>query len=50
MITIENLSKSYGKLQVLNNISAQFNTGQVVSIIGPNGSGKSTVSRRPASS
>ena len=43
MITLENLSKSYGKLQVLNNISAQFNTDQVVSIIGPNGSGKTTM-------
>src|SRR5688572_2954407 len=43
MITLENLSKSYGKLQVLNNISAQFNTSQVVSIIGPNGSGKTTM-------
>lgn len=43
MITLENLSKSYGKLQVLNNISAQFNPGQVVSIIGPNGSGKTTM-------
>ena len=43
MITLENLSKSYGKLKVLNNISAQFNTSQVVSIIGPNGSGKTTM-------
>ncbi|HSI90952.1 MAG TPA: ATP-binding cassette domain-containing protein [Adhaeribacter sp.] len=43
MITIENLSKHYGKLQVLNNISVQFRTNQVVSIIGPNGSGKTTL-------
>ncbi len=43
MITFENLSKSYGNLQVLNNISVQFSAGQVVSIIGPNGSGKTTL-------
>src|SRR5687768_3672658 len=43
MITIEHLGKSYGKLQVLNNISVQFQPGQVVSVIGPNGSGKTTL-------
>jgi Cu-processing system ATP-binding protein len=42
MITIKNLNKRYGKLQVLNNLSVEFERGQVVSIIGPNGSGKTT--------
>ncbi|MFD2512503.1 ABC transporter ATP-binding protein [Pontibacter locisalis] len=45
MITIENLRKSYGKLQVLNNVSASFGAGRVISIIGPNGSGKTTMSK-----
>ncbi|WP_439880094.1 ABC transporter ATP-binding protein [Pontibacter sp. MBLB2868] len=45
MITIENLHKSYGKLQVLNNVSASFGAGRVISIIGPNGSGKTTMSK-----
>ncbi|WP_224997566.1 ABC transporter ATP-binding protein [Cesiribacter sp. SM1] len=42
MISIKNLNKRYGKLQVLNNLSVEFERGQVVSIIGPNGSGKTT--------
>jgi Cu-processing system ATP-binding protein len=43
MIRIENIYKRYRKLQVLNNISAIFQKGQVVSLIGPNGSGKTTL-------
>ncbi|GAA4442599.1 hypothetical protein GCM10023188_42500 [Pontibacter saemangeumensis] len=45
MIAIENLCKSYGKLQVLKNISVRFEAGKVISIIGPNGAGKTTVSK-----
>jgi Cu-processing system ATP-binding protein len=43
MIRIENISKRFRKLQVLDNITASFNNGQVVSLIGPNGSGKTTL-------
>jgi len=43
MIRIENISKKFRKLQVLDNISAIFQKGQVVSLIGPNGSGKTTL-------
>lgn len=43
MIRILNISKRFRKLQVLNNISAEFEKGQVVSLIGPNGSGKTTL-------
>ncbi|NDK55795.1 ABC transporter ATP-binding protein [Pontibacter fetidus] len=45
MITIENLRKSYGKLQVLKDINVSFGAGRVISIIGPNGSGKTTMSK-----
>lgn len=45
MITIENLHKSYGKLQVLRNVSVEFSPGKVISIIGPNGAGKTTLSK-----
>ncbi|MBC3539022.1 ABC transporter ATP-binding protein [Rufibacter sediminis] len=45
MITIENLCKSYGKLQVLKNVSLEFAAGKVVSIIGPNGAGKTTLGK-----
>lgn len=43
MIRIENINKRFRKLQALNDISAVFNRGQVVSLIGPNGSGKTTL-------
>jgi Cu-processing system ATP-binding protein len=43
MIRIENISKRFRKLQVLDGITAVFNKGQVVSLIGPNGSGKTTL-------
>jgi len=43
MIRIDNISKRFRRLQVLDNISATFEKGQVVSLIGPNGSGKTTL-------
>ncbi len=43
MIQFENISKSFGKLQVLKEISVSFEQGQSVAILGPNGSGKTTL-------
>jgi len=43
MIRIENINKRFRKVQALAGINAQFNKGQVVSLIGPNGSGKTTL-------
>ena len=43
MIRIEHINKRFRKLQVLDNVSASFAKGQVVSLIGPNGSGKTTL-------
>lgn len=42
MIEFENINKSFGKIKVLNNISANFEQGQSIAILGPNGSGKTT--------
>lgn len=42
IISIKDLSKSYGSKQVLNNISLDIYPGQVLGYIGPNGAGKST--------
>ncbi len=43
MIRIEQVNKKFRKLQALDNISANFERGQVISLIGPNGSGKTTL-------
>ncbi len=45
MIRIEQLAKHYGNTQVLRNINAEIQKGEVVSIIGPSGTGKSTLLR-----
>lgn len=45
MIQIEKLSKSYGNHQVLKEIDAEIQQGEVVCLIGPSGSGKSTMLR-----
>ena len=45
MIKVQNLSKRYGDLVVLKDISTEIKKGEVVSIIGPSGTGKSTFLR-----
>ena len=45
VISLNRLSKSYGKTQVLFDINLDFYPGQVIGYIGPNGAGKSTTVR-----
>lgn len=45
MIKINGLSKSYGKNEVLKNISMTFSKGKVYGIVGENGAGKTTLFR-----
>ena len=44
-LTVENLYKSFGSLQVLNGISVTAHQGDVISVLGASGSGKSTLLR-----
>ena len=45
MIDVKNLSKNFGDLQVLNDISEHISAGEKIVVIGPSGSGKSTFLR-----
>ena len=43
MIKAENITKSFGPLQVLKGIDVSFKSGEIVSIVGPSGAGKTTL-------
>jgi Cu-processing system ATP-binding protein len=43
MITISDLHKHFGRLEVLNSIHVQFESGKSYAVVGPNGSGKTTL-------
>ncbi len=42
ILTISNISKKYSDRQVVNNVSFEIHSGQVVGLLGPNGAGKTT--------
>ncbi len=43
VLTVENLSKNYGNIKALKNVSFSVPAGTVFGILGPNGSGKTTL-------
>lgn len=45
MITVENLTKTYGASRAVDNLSFEVRPGRVTGFVGPNGAGKSTTMR-----
>jgi sodium transport system ATP-binding protein len=45
MIQVEGLSKSFGKVKAVQNVSFSASNGQITGLLGPNGAGKSTTLR-----
>ena len=45
ILTVKNVSKKYGELYALKNISFSLEEGEVIGLVGPNGAGKTTIMR-----
>jgi ABC-type branched-subunit amino acid transport system ATPase component/ABC-type branched-subunit amino acid transport system permease subunit len=43
LLTIDSISKNFGRLRAVNDVSFDLKAGDIVGLIGPNGAGKSTV-------
>ncbi|KGT91118.1 leucine/isoleucine/valine transporter ATP-binding subunit [Erwinia typographi] len=43
MLSLENVSAHYGKIQALHGINLHINQGEIVTLIGANGAGKTTI-------
>lgn len=43
MISVKNVTKNFGKLKALNNLSVTFSKGACIALLGPNASGKTTL-------
>ena len=42
-LEINNISKTYNRKKVVNNVSIKLNRGESVALLGPNGAGKTTL-------
>ncbi|MCB1347852.1 MAG: ATP-binding cassette domain-containing protein, partial [Maritimibacter sp.] len=47
-VSLDNLQKSFGKVQVIHGVSMEIEDGEFIVIVGPSGCGKSTLLRMVA--
>lgn len=45
LVSLENISVSYGQRRVLSDVSLELRPGKILTLLGPNGAGKSTLVR-----
>ena len=43
LLTVDNLTKSFGGLTAVSNVHMTINEGELIGLIGPNGAGKTTL-------
>nr|HEV8010395.1 ATP-binding cassette domain-containing protein [Bradyrhizobium sp.] len=43
LLSVENVSKNFGGLKAISDVSLTVATGEICSVIGPNGAGKTTL-------
>lgn len=43
MIVVKNITKTFGRLRALDNVSVSFSKGECIALLGPNGCGKTTL-------
>ncbi|ELW3464941.1 ATP-binding cassette domain-containing protein, partial [Escherichia coli] len=45
LVSLENVSVSFGQRRVLSDVSLELKPGKILTLLGPNGAGKSTLVR-----
>lgn len=48
LVTVDHVSKNYGRLPVLNDVCLKMDSGRIIGLLGPNGCGKTTLMKTMA--